>query len=59
MNKDDASHMINSAIYAVLERGVDINDVIEILQCKKVQLCEHANHIEAHKMFQQHIEKEK
>jgi hypothetical protein len=59
MNKDDASHMINSTIYAVLERGVDIHDVIEILQFKKVQLCDHANHIEANKAFQQHIEKEK
>jgi len=45
MTKNEARTVIKTAMQGTLQCGVNINDVIEILQSLKVGLCEHAEHI--------------
>ena len=48
MTKDEARLIISSAVSSARNCGVDLNEVIEILQTLKVELYEHKQHIDLH-----------
>jgi hypothetical protein len=53
MTRDEARIVINAATHTAMQCGVAIHDVIEILQCLKIDLCNHADHLELHKRVEE------